>query len=186
MSEGEGTLGEVKERREKSVLREILESIIIAVVLALLIRTYILQPFFIPTGSMEPNLMVQDHIIVNKVNYRFWEPQRGDIVVFRYPVDPKRDFVKRLIGKPGERVEIRNSQLYIDGSIVNENYLPEGLRFHDFGPVKVPENSYLMLGDNRNNSDDSRVWGTLPKDLIIGKAVLIYWPLDRVQIISNE
>jgi len=182
MSEGEGIFDEVKEQREKSVLREILESIIIAVILALLIRTFILQPFYIPSGSMEPSLMVQDHIIVNKLSYRFWEPQRGDIVVFKYPRDTKRDFVKRLIGKPGEEVVIRNSQLYIDGKPIAENYLPEGLKFNDFGPVKVPENSFLMLGDNRNSSDDSRVWGPLPRDLIIGKAVLTYWPLDRIHL----
>lgn len=186
MPEEAGTLGEQKERPGKSVLREVSESLIIAVVLALLIRTFMFQPFYIPTGSMEPNLMVQDHIIVNKVSYKLGEPERGDIVVFKYPVNPKKDFVKRLVGKPGERVEIRSGKVYINGSPMPEEYLPAGIKFSDFGPVIVPENSYLMLGDNRSNSEDSRVWGPLPGDLIIGKAVLIYWPFDRVQMLSGK
>lgn len=186
MTENAGTLGNVKERPKKSTLREILESLIIAVVLALLIRAFVFQPFYIPSGSMEPTLQIQDHIIVNKFGYRFWEPQRGDIMVFKYPLNPKKDFVKRLIAKPGERVEIRNSKIYINGRQLEEKYLPAGLRYPDFGPVVVPENSYWMMGDNRNNSDDSRVWGPLPRENVIGKAMLVYWPLDRLRMLGGK
>lgn len=186
MSEDIDVLDREKGCSKKSTFREIVESLLIAVILALLIRTFIFQPFWIPTGSMDPTLKVQDHIIVNKFGYHFWEPQQGDIVVFKYPLDPNRDFVKRLIGKPGERVEIRNSMVYINGQAMSEDYLPQGLRFQDFGPVMVPEDNYLMLGDNRNNSEDSRVWGPLPKDLVIGKAVLVYWPIDRIKLLSNK
>jgi len=102
--------------------------------------------------------------------------------VFKYPVDPKRNFVKRLIATGGETVQIKNSKLYIDDRPEPEDYLPRGLRFKDFGPVKVPPGSYFMMGDNRNNSEDSRVWGFLPKDLIVGKALVIYWPPARVHL----
>ncbi len=186
MTENAGTMGEVKENRKKSALREMLESLLIALVLALLIRAFVLQPFYIPSGSMEPTLRIRDHIIVNKFGYRFWEPRRGDIMVFKYPLNPDKDFVKRLVGMPGERVEIKNGRLLIDGRQVDEKYLPRGIRHPDFGPVVVPDNSYLMLGDNRNNSDDSRVWGPLPKEYVIGKAMLVYWPLDRVRLLTDK
>lgn len=165
---------------KRSVFGEVFESVAIAVLLAVLIRLFILEPFYIPSGSMEPTLKEHDRIIVSKLNYRFQDPQRGDIVVFKYPKDPKRNFVKRLIAVGGETVAIKNSRLYINGQQVPENYLPRGLRFADYGPVQVPRGSYFMMGDNRNNSDDSRVWGFLPENLIVGKAIVIYWPPDRI------
>jgi len=168
---------------KKSTLGEILESVVIAVLLAVVIRLFILAPFYIPSGSMEPTLQIGDRIIVSKLAYRFGEPRRGDIVVFKYPLDPSRDFVKRLIGLPGETVALRDNRLYINGQLVEENYLPPDIHFADFGPVKVPPGYYLMLGDNRNNSDDSRVWGPLPRENIIGKAILIYWPLERIGLL---
>ncbi len=165
---------------KRSFFGEIIESVAIAGLLAVVIRLFILEPFYIPSGSMEPNLKENDRIIVSKLNYHFQEPSRGDIVVFKYPRDTKRNFVKRLIAVGGETVALKNSRLYINGEATPENYLPPGLRFADFGPVQVPEGNYLMLGDNRNNSDDSRVWGFLPEKLIIGKAIVIYWPPDRI------
>ncbi len=170
---------------KRSFFSEIIESVAIAVLLAVVIRLFILEPFYIPSGSMEPNLKENDRIIVSKLNYHFQEPERGDVVVFKYPRDPKRNFVKRLIASGGETVALKDSRLYINGEVVPENYLPEGLRFADFGPVEVPEGHYLMLGDNRNNSDDSRVWGFLDEDLIIGKAVVIYWPPNRIGTIAK-
>lgn len=186
MTDNAETLGNVKERPKKSILREIIESLVIAVVLALLIRTFVFQNFYIPTGSMEPTLHVWDHIIVNKFGYRFWEPQRGEIVVFKPPMNQNKVFVKRLIGKPGERVEIKSSKVYVNGQEIPEKYLPPGLKYPDFGPVLMPENTYLMLGDNRNNSDDSRVWGPLPRENIIGKAMVVYWPLDRIRVLTDK
>ena len=180
------TFGGVKDKPKKSAQREIFESLLIAVVLALIIRTFAFQPFFIPSGSMEPTLQIHDHILVNKFSYRFWDLQRGDIVVFKYPLDPKRDFVKRLIGLPGETVQVKNNKVYVSGREIQENYLPAGWKSYDYGPVVVPENSYFMMGDNRNNSDDSRVWGALPKDLVIGKSVVVYWPFDRVRLLSGK
>lgn len=162
---------------------ELIESVVVAILLAVVIRLFILAPFYIPSGSMEPTLRIGDRIIVSKISYLFSEPKRGDVVVFKYPLDPSRDFVKRLIGLPGETIALRNSQLLVNGKPVPEDYLPKDLKFADFGPVRVPTGYYLVLGDNRNNSDDSRVWGPLPRQNIIGKAVLIYWPPNRIRIL---
>ncbi len=160
--------------------RDVAESLLIAVVLALVIRLFIFQPFYIPSGSMEPTLLIDDRIIVSKVAYYFSEPQRGDVIVFKYPRDPERVFVKRLIGRGGESVAIKDNHLYINNELIQEDYLPNVGSYVDFGPVQIPENKYFVLGDNRTNSDDSRVWGSLEEELLIGKAVAVYWPMDRI------
>lgn len=165
------------------LLGEILESVAIAVVLAVIIRLFIFQNYSIPTGSMEPTLNVGDYIGVNKIIYKISQPHRGDIMVFKYPLNPKRVFVKRVIGLPGETVQLRDSVLYIDGKVVAQPYLPKNLRFGDYGPVTVTNGQYFVLGDNRNNSDDSRVWGFVPGENVIGKAIFIYWPLNRMRIV---
>ncbi|RJQ27146.1 MAG: signal peptidase I [Peptococcaceae bacterium] len=164
-------------------LLEMLKSLLIAVVLAILIRMFVMEPFFIPSASMVPNLQVRDRIIVSKVNYLLREPQRGDVIVFPFPKNPSRNFVKRLIAVGGETVALRDNHLYINGRVVPENYLPKGITFQDYGPVTVPEGNYFVLGDNRNNSEDSRYWNFLPADTVIGKAVVIYWPVDRIRFI---
>lgn len=169
--------------KRKSALWELLQSVIIAILLATVIRLLIMSPFFIPSPSMVPALQVGDRIIVSKVAYYFHEPQHGDIVVFKYPLNPKKDYVKRLIAVEGDVVELKDSNLYINGAEVPENYLPSNLRFSDFGPLQVPPGKYFMLGDNRNNSADSRFWGFLPHNMIIGKTVFIYWPLNRIGLI---
>jgi signal peptidase I len=175
----------VKEEKKKSPVLDLIESVIIAVVLALVIRFFLFEPFYIPSGSMEPTLQVQDKIIVNKLVYRFKEPARGDIIVFELPMlEPDLDYIKRVIGLPGETLEIKDSTVYINGQPLEEDYLPSDLRFMDFGPITIPDDSYFMLGDNRNNSQDSRIWGTLSKDHIIGKAVLIFWPFNRFGLLK--
>ncbi|MGQ9497290.1 MAG: signal peptidase I [Desulfotomaculales bacterium] len=172
-------------RGRGAILGEVVESLVIALVLAVIIRVFVFEPFYIPSGSMEPTLLTGDRIIVSKLSYRLGVPGRGDIIVFKYPRDPSRVFVKRVIGLPGETVALRESKLYVNGRQIPEPYLPEGLRFADFGPVRVPAGHLFMLGDNRNSSDDSRVWGFLDKRLIIGKAVAIYWPPDRIRVIRH-
>jgi signal peptidase I len=168
--------------KRNSLLVEIVQSLAVAVVLAFIIHTFVMQNFRIPSASMEPTLQIQDYIFAGKLNYRFQEPKRGDIVVFKYPKDTKRYFVKRLIATGGETVAIRNSQLFINGRQVAEDYLPRGLRFSDFGPVEVPAGNYFMMGDNRNNSSDSREWGYVPRELIVGKEIFIYWPPARMGV----
>jgi signal peptidase I len=183
---------------KKSVAREYFESIVIAVIMALFIRTFVVQAFKIPTGSMEPNLLVGDHLLVNKFVFgpggaeRMLLPtrelRRTDVVVFKYPEDPERDFIKRVIGLPGETVELKHHQIFINGTKLDEpyaHYLPRpddgGLDEQTsedvrdvYGPVVVPANAYFVMGDNRDNSQDSRYWGFLPRDLVKGRALFIY------------
>ena len=187
----------------KSVAREYLESVVVAIILALFIRTFVVQAFKIPTGSMETNLLIGDHLLVNKMVYSPSQGaieegllpkkpvERGHIVVFKFPEDPTRDFIKRVIGLPGETVEISRKQVLINGEPLEESYVrflqpplspdhPEyGLRGEslrdDWGPRVVPEGSLFVLGDNRDNSRDSRFWGYLPIDQVKGRALLVYW-----------
>jgi signal peptidase I len=173
-----------EKKRHGMYLGEILESVAIAVILAVIIRFFLFQPFYIPSGSMEPTLKPGDRIIVNKLIYRYSQPERGDIMVFKYPRDPARDFIKRAVGLPEETVEIKNSKVYINNKEIPQPFLEPGLQFGSFGPVEVPEGSYFMMGDNRNNSEDSRVWGTLPRENMVGKAMFIYWPISRIGMIK--
>lgn len=163
-----------------SATKEFLQSLIIALILALIIRTFFFQFFYIPSRSMESTLLINDRIIVTKFSYWFNEPQRGDVVVFKYPLNPSTLYVKRVIALPGENIKLKDSKLYINDTLVSEPYLPDDLKFEDFGPVEVPEGEFFMMGDNRNNSSDSRTWGFVKKDLILGKSQVIYWPFDRL------
>jgi signal peptidase I len=189
---------------KKSTAREYFESIVVAVILALFIRTFVVQAFKIPTGSMEENLLIGDHLLVNKFVFgptvgeleRRLLPidtiDRGDVVVFKYPVEPERDFIKRVIGLPGETVEVRDRKVYVDGKPLDEPYahylLPASAGDYQevtsfdvrerYGPVTVPANQYFVMGDNRDNSQDSRYWGFLPRDLVKGRALVIYWSFE--------
>ncbi len=168
------------ETKTASFFRELPLLLVSAVLIAWVVRTFIFHPFYIPSGSMEPTLMPQDRIIVNKFIYRFKEPARGDIVVFLPPND-SRDYIKRVIGLPGETVEIKNGRVFINSRPISEPYKNKSADFSNFGPFKLPKNSYFVMGDNRPNSSDSRVFGPLEKSRIIGKAVFIYWPISRIR-----
>ncbi|MGA1826167.1 MAG: signal peptidase I [bacterium] len=168
---------------------EYLQAILIAIVLALLVRAFIIQAFKIPSGSMLETLQIGDHILVNKFIFHFTEPKRGDIIVFKFPGDKKKDYIKRLIGVPGDRLEIKNQQIYINNVLLDEPLVEEyaehkGIRTDipqrdDFGPMIIPEKCYFMMGDNRDRSSDSRFWGLLKRELIEGKAFIIYWSWDK-------
>jgi len=174
--------------KRKSAAREWAESIAIAVVLAFLIRTFVVQAFKIPSGSMLPTLQIGDHILVNKLIYRFEKPSRGDIIVFKFPYGDGKDFIKRVIGLPGETIELRDKQVFINGQPLEETYAihkdpqiltnPHSPR-DNFGPVQVPEGQLFVMGDNRDQSMDSRFWGFLDVGKIKGKAFIIYWSWDR-------
>ena len=194
-------------RREfqKSTLREYFESIVIAVILALFIRTFVVQAFKIPTGSMENNLLIGDHLLVNKFALgptassleRALLPvgtiKRGDVVVFKYPEQPERDFIKRIIGLPGDTLQLKQKKVYVNGTPLDEPYvhfleapgsggsLSEVTSFdvrENYGPVTVPADHYFAMGDNRDNSADSRYWGFLPRDYVKGRALVIYWSYE--------
>jgi signal peptidase I len=197
----------------KSTVREYFESIVIAVILALFIRTFVVQAFKIPTGSMENNLLIGDHLLVNKFMFgpttsaleRALLPidtiERGDVIVFKYPEEPSRDFIKRVIGLPGDTLELRDKKVSINGMPLDEPYVhfiePPGANseFREvtsfdvrerYGPVTVPPNQYFVMGDNRDNSQDSRYWGFLPRDYIKGKALVIYWSYDAGPEVYDE
>ena len=165
--------------------RETIETVLWALVLALILRTFVVQAFWIPSGSMIPTLEVGDRVLVAKFWYTFSEPKRGQLFVFKYPVDPKRDFVKRIIGLPGDTLEIRGGIVYVNGQALREEYvknhdafsLNAGPVFPEV-PVKIPENHYFAMGDNRDNSFDSRFWGFVDDKAILGKALIIYWSWD--------
>ena len=172
-------------------LKEWVEPIVFAIILALIIRAFFVQAFKIPTGSMLPTLIENDRVLVNKFLYRFKEPERGDIVVFRYPVDGKRDFIKRLVALPGEEINIRDGKVWIDGKVTEEDSILRRFYYYnredwDYGKdnqvVRIPDDAYFVLGDNSAQSSDSRNWGFVPKRNMVGKAFMIYWPPKRIRL----
>ena len=189
-------------RKRKSTVREWVESIIIAFVLAMIIRTFLVQAFKIPTGSMRTTLLEGDLILVNKFIYgakipftdlnlpAVRQPGRGDVVVFIYPENPKKDFIKRLVAVEGETVEIENGTIFVDGqplldTVFSQRYYYNRGEFGQEGKkIVVPKNSIFVLGDNSASSQDSRFWGFVPRKNILGKAILIYWPPQRIRIIK--
>jgi signal peptidase I len=192
--------------RTKSALREYVEAIVLAIVLTIVIRGLVVQAFRIPTSSMENTLQIGDFLFVNKMVYgseidvgiaghqlvyhRFpaiREPRAGDVIVFRYPDDPSRDFIKRCVAVGGQTVELRDKVLYVDGQAQEEPFvihkdprvLPRETSPRDnFGPFVVPQGQLFMMGDNRDNSQDSRFWGGLPRTLVKGQAMILYWSWD--------
>jgi len=159
---------------------ETLDACIFAAVISLLIITFVVQAFYIPSGSMEPTLMVDDRILVAKFLYRVEPIRPADVIVFRYPLNPSRDFVKRVIGLPGQHVQLKEGVVYVNDQRVSEKAYTLRPDFGNYGPITVPRNEYFVLGDNRNNSEDSRFFGYVPRANIIGKAIFIYWPVQRV------
>lgn len=160
--------------------------ILVAVVFAFLVRGFAFQTFFIPSESMVPRLETDDRVLVNKFAYDLRDPSRGDVVVFRTPpnahITGMDDLVKRIVGLPGETIEGHDSHIYIDGKVLDEPYLPVGLQSTTFPAVKVPANSYFMLGDNRQFSNDSTHWGPANRDLFVGPVFVTIWPLDRIDV----
>jgi len=209
----EETLTEVQERApvakpdkhgNQTTFSEYLESLLVTVILALFGTSFVVQAFKIPSASMEGTLLIGDHLLVNKFIFGgtgawyekllpYRELQRGDIIVFKYPDEPERDFIKRVIGLPGETIELKNKKVYINGKPLDEPYVhflfpPPGdtpeedfdVRVH-YGPVTVPPDHYFMMGDNRDNSEDSRYWGFLPREYVKGKAAFIYWSFEDTE-----
>jgi signal peptidase I len=185
--------GDPAERRRSTAI-DYLEALIIAVVFATFAKVFVVQAFKIPTGSMEDNLLIGDHILVNKFIYgaapspveRFLLPhrpiERGDVVVFKYPEDPRRDFIKRCVGLPGDTIELLGNTLRVNGEVVDDlsyvQYAHRGRYRPSFGPVVVPEGEYFCMGDNRDNSRDSRSWGGVPASHVKGRAYIVYWSYD--------
>lgn len=168
----------------RSELAEYVQALVIAVALALVIIVFVAQAFVVQGSSMEPTLHNGERLLVDKLSYRFREPQRGEIVVFKYPADPSHRYIKRIIGLPGDTVRISNGVVYINDTPIEENYTLEPA-ISDFGQVAVPPGHYFVLGDNRNNSEDSRYpdVGFVPRNLMVGRAVFVFWPLGRLGLV---
>ncbi|WP_338429976.1 signal peptidase I [Synechococcus elongatus] len=170
--------------KKENVWLENAKTLGLSIIFALGIRQFVAEARYIPSGSMLPTLQINDRLIIDKVSYRFNPPQRGDIVVFEPPF-PLRErgyddaFIKRVIGLPGDTVEVRDGRVLVNGKVLNENYVAQEPSY-TWGPKTVPANSYLVLGDNRNNSYDSHYWGFVPANKIIGKALVRFWPLNRL------
>jgi len=186
--------------KKKSGLRENIEAVVVAIILALFIRTFVVQAFKIPSGSMKQTLQIGDHILVNKFIYGVKipflrttiipvkNPERGDIVVFKFPGDPGKDYIKRVVGVGNDVIKIRDKQVYVNGEPLNHDFgfytdlqiIPAVTQPRDnFGPVTVPENSLFVMGDNRDHSYDSRFWGFVGLKAVKGKAFIIYWSWDK-------
>jgi signal peptidase I len=191
---------ELKPVKAKHIVREYAESILIAILLALVIRTFIVQAFKIPSGSMEDTLAIGDHILVNKFIYgskipftsdrilKIRDPRQGDVIVFEYPEDPSKDFIKRVVGVPGDTVEVKDKHVFVNGKLYANPHevhkepdtIPKEMNPRDFkDPVKVPAGSYFVMGDNRDRSYDSRFWGFVTMDKIKGLAFIKYWSWDK-------
>jgi len=176
----------------KSTVREYFESLVVTAIIALFATTFVVQAFKIPTSSMESNLLVGDHLLVNKFVYglhsgflsrliAYKEPQRGDVIVFKYPNDPETAYVKRVIGMPGDKIEMIGRTIHVNGEALKEDYTqyiePDSIYSH-YGPFQVPPGQYFAMGDNRDNSQDSRYWGPVPREYLLGKALVIYWSYE--------
>jgi signal peptidase I len=184
---------------KKKFIREYLQPILIALLIALFVRAFIVQAFKIPSGSMEPTLLVGDHILVNKFIYgiiipythirlfSYEKPKRGDVIVFLYPLNPSKDFVKRVIGTEGEKVQIIQDRVYVNDRLIDDPWGHFSYKWpaaylsmmENFGPIVVPKDSFFVLGDNRENSDDSRFWGFVPLNEVLGKAFVIYFSWNQ-------
>jgi signal peptidase I len=189
--------------KKKHLVREYAESIIIAIILALVIRAVVVQAFKIPSGSMEDTLLIGDHLLVNKFIYgpmipftdkrlfKIRDPRQGDVIVFEYPEDPSKDFIKRVVGVPGDTVQGIDKKVYVNGRLYQnphevhkeKDIIPKEQNPRDsFGPIKVPDGSYFVMGDNRDRSYDSRFWGTVKKEKIKGLAFIKYWSWDNWRV----
>jgi len=167
-------------------LREIAETVVWAFLVAFIIRYFVIEGYYIPSSSMAPTLVPGNRVLVTKFYYRFYRPQHGDIIVFRYPSNKKKNLIKRVMALPGETIRIENGLVYINGVPLqgdrfNRVYFNTG--YYGKGEQAVPENSYFVLGDNSRNSDDSRFWGYVPLKNILGRAFLVYWPPRSIRVL---
>ncbi|MBU1091615.1 signal peptidase I [Patescibacteria group bacterium] len=178
----------VKKTGFKQSVWEFIKFVIIAVIIVVPIRLWVAQPFIVSGSSMVPNFENGEYLIVDEFSYHFREPQRGEVIIFRFPQDPSRFFIKRIIGLPGEKVEMKNDNIHIyneefpEGMTIEESYLADDLKTGNGLIMILDENEYFVLGDNRSMSSDSRIWGSLDKDLVIGRAWIRLWPFNKISI----
>ena len=170
-------------KQRSHLAREIVETIALTLIIFLVIR-FAIQSYRVSGPSMLPGLQTDDYVLVNKIAYLFHAPERGDVIVFHYPLDTSEDFIKRVIGLPGDTITLDSSTVQVDGVVLKETYISQA--YNPSGKtIKVPMDEYFVLGDNRPLSDDSRDWGFVPKADLVGKAVIVYWPLSNWELINT-
>lgn len=179
------TAARLASRKKQTFVKEYVEAVLIAVVIAVILRMFVIQAYRVNSGSMETTLLTGDFVFVDKFSYYFSEPLTGDVIVFEYPLNPSKDFIKRIVAAPGQKVEIVDKQLYVDDELVPDavgvihvdpETIPELFSPRDnFGPFQIPAGQYFVMGDNRDDSQDSRFWGFLERKHVKGKAMFIYW-----------
>ena len=180
----EGAAASPQNDQQLRVLHSWVRDLCISVLISLFIILFVYQPVKVEGGSMEPGLEDQERIFINKLAYRLENIERGDVIVFRYPRDTRKNFIKRVIGLPGDRVRVTDGHVYLNGRLVPEPYVPEEyLDSRSYPEVRVPSDSYYVLGDHRSMSDDSRDFGPVPRSLIYGKAVFGYWPMEKMGVV---
>jgi len=168
-------------KRKKSMIRELLETVISAGVIAFIIITFIGQVTVVRGASMEPTLHNNERLIANKISYRFESPKRSEILIFKPPLEIKRNYIKRIIGIPGDKIEIIKGEIYLNDNKLEENYI-EYKSYEDLSAVLVPDDYFFVLGDNRLNSSDSRYWGFFPRKNVVGRAWVVFWPLNKIRL----
>lgn len=171
------------EVKRSHLAREIVETVALTLLIFIAIR-FVIQSYRVDGPSMQPGLSTNEYVLVNKVTYLFHVPVRGDVIVFHYPGDPTKDFIKRIIGIPGDVIRTNSTDVWVNGQKLSEPYISVPAN-PSANTWKVPQNEYFVMGDNRDVSDDSRYWGDVPKDFIVGKAVVVYWPFNNWQVINT-
>ncbi len=166
---------------KKSMIRELLETVISAGIIAFIIITFIGQVTVVRGASMEPTLHDNERLIANKISYRFETPERGEIIIFKPPLEIKRNYIKRIIGVPGDKIEITEGEIYLNDKKLEEPYV-KNRSYENMPPTIVPDNSFFVLGDNRPNSSDSRYWGFVPRKNVVGRAWVVFWPLNKIRL----
>lgn len=181
--------GKTKWQAMSEFFWEMVRVAIISLLIILPVRYFLIQPFYVKGASMEPNFFDHEYLIIDEIGYRFNTPQRGDIVVFKYPKDPKQYFIKRVIGLPGEKIKVQNNAIYINGTKLNETYLPATtetlLPLRGYGDITLATDEYFLLGDNREQSLDSRIFGPVQRDFIVGRTWIRGWPFNRVTVFDR-
>lgn len=187
-----GGLGPEKKPKWQAISEffwEMVRVAIISLVIILPVRYFLIQPFYVKGASMEPNFYDHEYLIIDEVSYRFNEPKRGDIVVFKYPKDPKQYFIKRVIGLPGEKIKIEDNRIFVNGTKIDETYLPETIEtvlpLRGYGDITLASDEYFLLGDNRTQSLDSRIFGPVKREFLIGRTWIRGWPFNRVTVFEN-
>lgn len=173
-----------KQATVKDFFIELLQVVIVALAIIIPVRYFFIKPFYVKGASMEPSFFDHEYLVIDEISYRFKEPVRGDIIVFRYPRDPKQYFIKRIVGLPGETVQITGNQVFINGERVQEDYLAEGEQTRGEIVVTLQPEEYFVLGDNRSFSLDSRSFGPLPRQYIVGKTWIRGWPFNKVMVFT--